>query len=91
METLSSNGFSFDIQVADALEWLEVVSPPRYGKIVQQFPELKDIQFDGGWIDTNIMGVDTDFMAWVAEALEETGLVLWMEGEPFGEPEGKFQ
>jgi len=93
MQTLSSNAFSFDAQVIDAVSWLEEVAPRRYTKLLEEFPELKDIIWDspGSWLDQDLMKIDPDWSGWVAQSLENTGLVLWNDGEPYGDEDGDFE
>lgn len=85
-ESISSGHYSHDIQVADAVSWLEREYPEKYASVLEAFPELSDATWDGSWFDTTAMGVDPEWSSWLADALEETGVIVWQEGEPFGRP-----
>lgn len=85
-ETVSSNGFSFDTQVSDALSFLQTEWPSEYAGIVGQFPEIPDLIWSGSWVDADESGVDRDYMSWLADALEQTGRIMWYDGEPYGRP-----
>lgn len=84
MHTISSNHLSQDQQVSDALDWMRVTHPTAYAAVRRHFPET--LQWSGSWIDTDAMGVDCEWSSWLCDAIEETGLVLWIDGEPFAGP-----
>lgn len=81
---LSSNAFSVDLQTDDALAFLEAGYPKVYQTLSEQFPEIVDIQWEGSWFDTEAMGVDQEWGSWLVDAIEESGVVFWEEGEPYG-------
>lgn len=81
MSTLSSNGFSLAMQASDALAWLRLNHPGQYCAIRREFPE--SLVFDGAGLDHEHMGVDVEWIDWLVDAVEETGLVVWLDGEPF--------
>lgn len=82
--TISSNHFSHDTQVADAWSYLRGEMPEDdFDLLIAQFPEMENIVWSGSWFDTEAMGVDPEFSSWVCDAIEETGLVIWDEGEPW--------
>ena len=81
MNTISSNGFSFDTQVSDALDYLRINHVDAYVKIRQEFSET--LVWDGSWLDCEAMGVDPDWPSWLVDAIENTGLVEWIDGEPY--------
>lgn len=83
-EPISSNGFSVDLQAYDALYWLEAVYPHHYTKVSEQFPEPVVWNDWGTHIDTETMGVSEDYVSWLVDAIEDTGVVTWWEGEPWG-------
>lgn len=83
MESISSNHYSVDIQTVDALAWLESEHPAEYAAVVAEFPEYADHRMDGAWFDTDAMSVEVEFGSWLADAVEATGLVTWVDGEPF--------
>ena len=84
MGTISSNGFSHDQQVMDALNPLELMHPDAYDKVIEMFPEEPIL--DGAHFDTDAMGVDCEWGSWLTDAIEATGLVVWEEGEPWTAP-----
>lgn len=85
-ETVSSNAFSFDTQVSDALDYLRTQWPETYAGIVERFPEIPDLIWSGSWVDIDESGVDPEYMSWLADALERTGRIMWDDGEPYGRP-----
>lgn len=89
---ISSNHFSVDQQVEDAMTWLRDFRPGHYQTILGDFPEWEDRVFNGSWLDTEAMGVDPDWSSWLIDAIEATGLVTWWEGEPWaGDPYAEFE
>lgn len=81
---VSFNGFSTDLQIQDALEFIEFEYPDVWQQIGDEFPEIMELQFDGSWMNTDSMDVDPEWPNWLADRLEDTGLVFWEEGEPWG-------
>lgn len=82
--TVSSNGFSHDTQVMDALDFLRGHLPEeQYLNLVRPFGELGRLVWAGSWVDAEATECDPEFMSWVADAIEEEGTVFWSEGEPF--------
>ena len=82
--TLSSNAFSTDQQACDVVAWLRLNHPEQYVEIAKKFHVLfipsnashfEEEQFEYGW--------NPDYGSWLVDAIEETGLVLWIDGEPF--------
>ena len=82
--TISSNGFSHDRQVSDALDWLAHYDVEAWNAIVVPNSELRDIKWSGSWWDTEAMGVDDEMSSWIADELENTGFIVWEDGEPYG-------
>lgn len=82
-EPISSDHYSHDQQVMDALSYLESFYPADYVAVVQALPELESVQWAGSWFDVEAMNVDPEFSSWAADAIEETGRVFWEEGEPW--------
>lgn len=86
--TLSSNGFSHDMQVVDVLDYLRIEHADEYTAIRKFFPET--IIMDGASMATEAMHVDIEWSSWLTDRIEEGGLVTWWEGEPWaiidGEP-----
>jgi len=91
---LSSNEASFDMQVSDAVSWLQndaADSAAIYATMSTDFevtfPEYDSLMWDAAeamaYVDTELSGVDRDYMQNVAEWLEYHTPVVWMDGEPF--------
>ena len=82
METISSNQFSHDMQVSDALAFLRIHHTEDYCNIRKEFTE--ELIFDGSsYIDHETMGVDVEWIHWLTDAIESTAKVFWQDGEPF--------
>ena len=85
MSTISSNGYSHDQQVHDALAYLEHNHEDVYLKLLREFPEASPSRliWEGSWFNTERMGVDVEWSSWLCDAIENTGLVTWEDGEPW--------
>lgn len=81
MDSISSGHYSVDIQTSDALDWLRVNHADTYSEIRKNFAET--IQWEGSWFDTDAMSVDQEWGSWLVDAIEATGLVMWIDGEPY--------
>lgn len=82
--SISSNHFSTDQQAVDALGHLEREHPEAYAKVRAELPE--EIIWEpgpGSAIDYEAMGVDVEWSSWLIDAIENTGLVFWEDGEPW--------
>ncbi len=84
MYTISSNHRSHDQQVSDALDWLRLTHPIAYSSVRKHFPET--LRWSGPWMDTDAMDVDCEWSSWLCDAIKETGLVRWIDGEPWAGP-----
>lgn len=76
---VSNNGFSHDQQVADTMEYLKHNHFETYVEIRQSL----SAEWTG--VDWMVFGCpqDQEYGSWLRDAIEETGLVVWWEGEPF--------
>ena len=83
MYTISSNHFSTDQQMVDALDYLRINHVDVYTSIRRQFPENIIFPDKSAWIDHEAMGVDPDWSSWVIDAIEQESVVFWEEGEPW--------
>lgn len=83
MHTISSNHLSFDQQVIDAMDYLRVFHVSAYCKVRAEFPETIIWDDNSSWLDYEAMGVDQEWSSWLADAIESTGLVEWIDGEPY--------
>lgn len=85
--SLSSNRFSVDDQAIDAMRWLYDEHRDAWDDIVSELPEFMAnggvLLMEGSWFDTEAMGVDPEWGSWLVDAIENTGLVRWEEGEPW--------
>lgn len=81
--SLSSNAFSTDDQIADALSYLSHKYPDLSNKFVEKFPEYNSLEWSGSWVDTEASGVDVEYMSWVADWIEDNTTIFWEEGEPW--------
>ena len=85
MYALSSNAFSVDDQIADAISHLS--NHPDYAasmdRFVSEFPEYNTLTWSGSWVDSEASNVDPEYMSWVADWLENNTPVYWEEGEPW--------
>ncbi len=55
----------------------------RGREIRKDFPELERIVWDGSWFDLDAMGVTPEWVDELVRAIEDTGEVEWIDGEPF--------
>ncbi len=83
---LSACGASHDEQVIDALGYLRMAHYDVYAELIGRFPQAKRPIWDGAWFDTEAMGVDDEWSPWLTHTIEDTGLVRWLDGEPFAGP-----
>jgi hypothetical protein len=82
-QPISSNHYSHDLQLQDAMGYLEREHPGTYRGLLTEFPEWADRVWSGSWLDTDAMAVDVEWSSWLTDAVEATGLVMWEEGEPW--------
>lgn len=85
MLALSDNHFSHDQQLDDAMRYVQQNHPEQYATLLAEFPEWEHRTFQryGSWLDTDAMGVDDEWSSWLTDALENTGLIIWEDGEPY--------
>ena len=79
---LASSGTSHDRQVEAALDAL---NEPDLWSVRRQYPEalIWAEGPSGAWLDTEAMKVDPEWSSWVCDAIENTGAVQWIDGEPY--------
>lgn len=77
--TVSSNHFSHDQQVWDALQYLKENHHENYLEIRVH---LSAEYHCGEWV---LYGAtqDPEYGSWLCDAIEDTGIIEWWEGEPF--------
>ncbi len=88
MPTISSNHFSHDQQLADAMAWLAGFHPDAYAALMVEYPEWETRKWEmfGSQLDCEAMGVDVEWAMWLTDAVEATDLVMWSDGEPWVGP-----
>lgn len=62
---------------------LDAADEPAGRAIRREFPELDALVWDGSWLDLDAMGVDPEWVDALVWAIEDTGEVQWIDGEPF--------
>ena len=82
---ISGNHCSHEMQVDDALVYLRSEHYVEYMCLFKRYPEIGYIAWQEGesWFDTDAMGVDVEWSSWLTDAIEDTGLVIWSDGEPY--------
>jgi len=80
MIAISSNGFSVDLQIDDAVTALTDAEAEAF---LIAFPEYQSLRWEGAWIDPEASKVDVDFMNWVCDWIEANTDIFWEEGEPW--------
>lgn len=84
--SISSGHYSHDIQVVDALGYLHIYQPEAHAEVRKQFPEqIVWEQPMRTHIDTEAMNVDPEWSSWLTDAIENTGFVTWIDGEPYAQ------
>ena len=82
---VSSNHYSVDGQAIDAMSHLRHSHPSHYANVLREFPEFEDYKLGehSSWFDTDAMGVDVEWGSWLVDAIEQTGVIMWDDGEPY--------
>jgi len=83
MEPISSNHYSVDTQLSDAVDALKDDEREAFDKA---FPEWNTITWEPSplsHIDTEASGVDVEYTSWAIDWIEENTLITWYEGEPY--------
>jgi hypothetical protein len=79
---ISSNHYSQDLQVKDAVSYL---NPEQKERLLEVYPEFDELIWDGSWVHAGQSGVDPEFMSWVQDWIEQDTEVYWEDGEPWVE------
>lgn len=89
---ISSNHWSTDSQAVDAMTWLHTNHRDVWDGLIDEFDDYetlierqRELDSEWAWLDTDALGVDPDYMSWLVDAIEATGLVIWEDGEPWAE------
>lgn len=85
---ISDNRSSPDTQAVLALEYLRLNHVETYCEVRKNFPETFKFNEYDTWFDTEAMGVECDYGSWLIDAIENTGIITWWEGEPVVLEEG---
>lgn len=80
---ISSNHYSVDDQAVDAMAHLRFEHRDEYDAIVKEFPDYTERVMSGAAFDTDAMGVDVEWGSWLVDAIENTGVISWDDGEPY--------
>lgn len=82
--TVSSNGFSHEDQVLDALRYLRDHFPEAYAELLSKIP--REVKIGGKQFDREAWdrSGDLEWSSYLCDDIEDTGLIWWEEGEPFG-------
>lgn len=80
---LSSNRLSTEDQAKDVVDWLKAELPDVHAELLDEMPEVANIQMSGSSVDTEAMGVDVEWCSWLVDWLEYNAPVEWDDGEPF--------
>ena len=83
MVPVSSGHHSVHEQIADALSHLQICHGGEYRAIIDEFPAAADLQWSGAYFDTEAMGVDVEWVDWLAMAIEDSQRIMWEDGEPY--------
>lgn len=83
MVPVSSGHHSDHEQIADALAHLQICHEREYRAILDEFPAAADLQWSGAYIDVEAMGVDVEWVDWLAMAIEDSQRIMWEDGEPY--------
>lgn len=86
MHTISSNHWSHDTQVSDAMNWLRVNHPAEWSTINRDFDGIVSLSSNFTEFCEQYPDVDPEHGSWLADAIEDTGLVQWIDGEPYVGP-----
>jgi hypothetical protein len=85
--SLSSNHFSTDIQLEDAVSWLQHNQAEKFALFLANFPEwvtrTKGDTVGSSWFDTEAMGVDPEWGSWAVDWVENNTDIFWEDGEPW--------
>lgn len=85
-ESLSSGHFSTDLQLEDAVSFLEHNLPAIFAEFLEAFPEWETRTMGDGhssWFDVETMGVDAEWSSWAVDWVENHSPVWWEDGEPW--------
>jgi hypothetical protein len=77
---ISSNHFSNDMQVQDAVSYL---SDEQRERLFSVYPEWDELIWEDSWVHTQKSGVDPEYVSWVQDWIEADTEIYWEEGEPW--------
>jgi hypothetical protein len=77
---ISSNHFSHDIQVKDAVSYMNKAAKEEFNAA---FPEFDELIWEGSWVHAQKSGVDVEYMSWACDWIEAMTEIYWEDGEPW--------
>jgi predicted dithiol-disulfide oxidoreductase (DUF899 family) len=85
MIPLSSNHLSVDDQIDAVVSHLkhDPLLSTAYRQFREEFPEYDRLKWEGSWVATVKSDVDSEYMSWVADWIENNTPIYWEEGEPW--------
>lgn len=80
MTAISSNAFSLDLQLADAVARLD---PKEHEGFLAAFPEWEGLLWSMSHVDTEASGIDPEYISWAVDWIEAHTDIYWEDGEPW--------
>lgn len=80
MYPISSNHYSTDLQLLDALGYLSDEERKLFNA---EFPEWPALVWSNSWVDAEASGVDVEYTSWVIDWVERNTSIFWEDGEPW--------
>lgn len=84
-ESISSNHFSVDQQLADAVGCL---TDEQRAAFDAEFPEWANATWSMSHVDTDAMGLDPEWTSWIIDWIEANTDIYWEDGEPWIKAQG---
>lgn len=92
-QSISSNHWSHDTQVRDAVDWLHLNRPAEHAEFLNVFNVWPMVQMEGShfqWLavpftkdEGHMIEVDPEFGSWCCEWIEDNTPIFWEDGEPW--------
>lgn len=80
-DSLSSNHFSHEGQLTDALNWLQTNNPLQFKLFLAEFPEWESVANGPDMLED----LDPEWPMWATDWLEASTAIYWEDGEPWVE------
>lgn len=68
------------------MNWLRVNHPAEWSTINRDFDGIVSLSSNFTGFGEQFPGANPEHGSWLADAIEATGLVRWVDGEPFAGP-----